>query len=35
VIALMDFRPKLADVVKTMSSSLFTAERRTPTEQEN
>ncbi|AKS31551.1 acyl CoA:acetate/3-ketoacid CoA transferase [Mycolicibacterium goodii] len=36
VIALMDFRPKLADVVTTMSSSLFTAERRIPTQrQEN
>lgn len=29
VIALMDFRPKLADDIKTMSPSLFTATRRT------
>jgi len=28
VIALMDFRPKLADEIKTMSASLFSASRR-------
>jgi acyl CoA:acetate/3-ketoacid CoA transferase len=30
VVALMDFRPKLADNVLTMSASLFTVNRRTP-----